>query len=73
MIDWFTKKNTDSCCTKLFTDGHWMPSLTGDMVQWMKLGSYKKFNMNPISIETMIKKVDLLEGSIDRMMNKDAV
>lgn len=39
----------------------------------MKLGSYKEFDMRPIAIETMIRKVDLLEGVIDRLMNKTAV
>ena len=29
--------------------------------------------MRPCAIESMIRKVDLLEGVIDRLMNKDAV
>lgn len=39
----------------------------------MKLGSYCEFNMRPIAIETMVRKVDLLEGLIDRLMNKSTV
>lgn len=39
----------------------------------MKLGSYIEFNMNPIANETLIRKVDKLEGVIDRLMNQDAV
>jgi len=43
------------------------------MVQWMKLGSYCEFDMRPIANETMIRKVAMLEGVIDRLMNSDAV
>lgn len=43
------------------------------MIQWMKLGTYNEFDMNNISNETMIRKVDFLEGVIDRLMNKTAV
>ena len=43
------------------------------MIQWMKIGKYEEFDMRPIAIETMIRKVDLLEGLIDRLMNKSAV
>ena len=39
----------------------------------MKLGTYVEFNMNPIANETLIRKVDKLEGVIDRLMNQDAV
>lgn len=39
----------------------------------MKLGTYVEFNMNPIANESLIRKVDKLEGVIDRLMNKDAV
>ena len=46
--------------------------MTGQMVQWMKLGTYNEFDMNNISNETMIRKVDFLEGVIDRLMNSDA-
>ena len=38
----------------------------------MKLGTYVEFNMNPIANETLIRKVDKLEGVIDRLMNQDA-
>lgn len=43
------------------------------MIQWMKIGAYKEFDVKPIAIETMARKVDLLEGLIDRLMNQDAV
>lgn len=43
------------------------------MVNWMCMGSYSEFDMRPIAIETMIRKVDLLEGVIDRLMNGEAV
>ena len=39
----------------------------------MKLGSYEEFDMRDISIETMIRKVDMLEGVVDRMMSPDTV
>ena len=39
----------------------------------MKLGTYVEFNMNPIATESLIRKVDKLEGVIDRLMNQDAV
>lgn len=39
----------------------------------MKLGTYVEFNMNPIANESLIRKVDKLEGVIDRLMNQDAV
>ena len=39
----------------------------------MKLGTYVEFNMNTIANETLIRKVDKLEGVIDRLMNQDAV
>ena len=39
----------------------------------MKLGTYVEFNMNPIANETLIRKVDKLEGVIDRLRNQDAV
>lgn len=43
------------------------------MVQWMKLGTYCEFNMRPMAIETMIQKIAMLEGVIDRMMSKSTV
>lgn len=70
--NWFIKRGPDSC-TKLYDKDYWVPGLTGKMVEWMKLGSYKKFNMNPIANETMVRLVDKLEAVIDRLMNKAAV
>lgn len=70
--NWFIKRNAQSS-TELFKDGSWLPGITGEMVQWMKLGTYQEFNMRPIAIETMIRKVDMLEGVIDRLMNKTTV
>lgn len=43
------------------------------MCEWMKLGTYCEFNMRPIAIETMIRKVDALEGVIDRMVSSETV
>lgn len=43
------------------------------MLNWMKMGTYNEFNMRPIAIETMIAKVDALEGVIDRMVSPEAV
>ena len=76
--NWFIKKtsmglNYPGVSTELFKDDHWLPGLTGQMVQWMKLGKYVEFDMRPCANETMIRKVDLLEAVIDRLMNKDAV
>ena len=70
--NWFIKRNAFSS-TPLEDKDFWLPGLTGEMVKWMKLGTYSEFNMRPIAIETMIKKVDLLEGLIDRMMGADSV
>ena len=70
--NWFIKRNAYSS-TPLFDEDFWLPGLTGQMVQWMKLGTYCEFNMRPIAIETMIRKVDLLEGVIDRLISKDTV
>lgn len=70
--NWFIKRGPDSC-TKRYCKDYWVPGLTGEMVEMMKLGTYCEFPMQPIAIETMIRKVDLLEGVIDRLMNKDAV
>ena len=51
-----------------------MPGLTGQMIQWMKLGTYKEYKgVSKVGIETMIEKVEKLEAVIDRLMNKDAV
>ena len=69
---WFITRSPDKT-TKLYDTDHWLPGLTGQMVQWMKLGTYCEFNMRPIANETMVRKVDMLEGLIDRMMNKEAV
>lgn len=76
--NWFIKKTPagssyPGVSTPLFEKDYWLPGLTGQMVQWMKLGSYCEFNMRPIAIETMIKKVESLEGIIDRLMNKTEV
>lgn len=70
--NWFIKRNQWSN-TPLWDKDYWLPGLTGQMVFWMCLGNYVEFNMRPIAIETMIRKVDLLEGVIDRLMNSDAV
>ena len=70
--NWFIKRGFDSC-TKLYDKDYWVPGLTGQMVQWMKLGTYNEFNMRPIANETMIRKVDRLEAVIDRLMNASAV
>ena len=51
-----------------------MPGLTGQMIQWMKLGTYKEYKgVSQVGIETMIEKVEKLEEVIDRLMNKEAV
>ena len=51
-----------------------MPGLTGQMIQWMKLGTYNEYKgVSQVGIETMIEKVEKLEAVIDRLMNKDAV
>lgn len=70
--NWFIKRTPDSC-TKLYDKDHWVPGLTGQMVEWMKLGTYNEFNMRPIANETLIRKVDKLEAVIDRLMNQSAV
>ena len=70
--NWFIKRNAQSS-TPIEEKDYWLPGLTGKMVQWMKLGNYKEFNMRDIAIETMMRKVDLLDGVIDRMMNGDSV
>ena len=70
--NWFIKRGPDSC-TKRYDKDYWVPGLTGQMVEWMKLGSYNQFNMNPIANETSIQLVDKLEAVIDRLMNKAAV
>lgn len=70
--NWFINRDYESS-TQLSTGDHWLPGLTGQMVEWMKLGTYKEFNMRPIAIETMVRKVDALEGVIDRLMSSDAV
>lgn len=76
--NWFIKKTPagskyPGVQTPLYEKDHWLPGLTGEMVKWMKTGSYCEFNVRPISIETMTRKVDLLEGLIDRLMNKTEV
>ena len=70
--NWFIKRNQWSS-TPLFDEDFWVPGLTGQMVQWMKLGTYVEYNMRPIAIETMIRKVAMLEGVIDRLISKAAV
>ena len=71
--NWFIKRNSFSN-TPLFKEDYWLPGLTGQMVQWMKLGKYvEATQVRSISNETMARKVDLLEGVIDRLMNSDAV
>lgn len=71
--NWFIKRNSYSN-TELFKEDHWMPGLTGQMIQWMKLGTYTEYKgVSQVGIETMIEKVEKLEEVIDRLMNKDAV
>lgn len=70
--NWFIKRNAYSS-TPLQDEDYWLPGLTGTMVQWMKLGSYSEFDMRPVAIETMMRKVDMLEGVIDRMMSPDTI
>ena len=70
--NWFIKRNAYSS-TKLYDEDYWVPGLTGQMIEWMKLGTYNEFCMNNISNETMVRKVDLLEGVIDRLMSKSTV
>ena len=43
------------------------------MVRWMCIGEYRKFDMRDIAIETMIKKVDMLEGVVDRLISAESV
>jgi hypothetical protein len=69
---WFIEKHPYSA-TMLYINNYWVPGLTGQMIEWMKLGSYKEFDMKPIANETMVRLVDKLEGVIDRLMNKAAV
>ena len=70
--NWFIQK-TCAVPTTLYKQDHWLPDLAGQMCQWMKLGTYKEFNMRPIGIEQMVKKVDALEGVIDRMVSSETV
>ena len=70
--NWFIEKTSDSC-TPLYSGDYWVPGLTGQMMEWMCLGVYCEFPMQPIANETMIRLVDKLEGVIDRLMNKEAV
>ena len=70
--NWFIKRNSWSC-TPLYDEDYWTPGLTGKMIQWMKLGSYCEFDMRDIAIETMIRKVNKLEGIIDRLMSGTTV
>ena len=66
--NWFINK-TCAIPTVLHDNDYWLPDLAGEMVSWMKMGTYVEFNMRPIGIETMIRKVDALEGVIDRMVS----
>ena len=44
------------------------------MVQWMKMGNYVEYEgVRDVANETSIRKVDLLEGVIDRLISSDAV
>ena len=70
--NWFIHHGLD-LFTGLYINNYWVPGLTGQMVEWMKLGTYNEFNMRPIANETLIRKVDKLEGVIDRLMNQAAV
>ena len=70
--NWFIYGGCDSK-TKLYDKDYWVPGLTGQMMEWMKLGTYEEFNMRPIANETIIRKIDLLEAVIDRLVNAEAV
>ena len=70
--NWFIKRNQWSC-TPLEDKDFWTPGITGMMIQWMKMGSYCEFNMKPIANERMIRKLDLLESVIDRLVSKSTV
>ena len=70
--NWFIKRNAFSN-TQLYSKDYWMPGITGQMINWMKLGNYNEFPMNNLSNETMIRNVDKLEGVIDRLMSKSTV
>ena len=64
--NWFIEK---SCAkpTNLFPQDHWLPELAGQMCQWMKMGTYNLFNMQPIAIET-IKNQPMIAKIIIVMM-----
>lgn len=71
--DWFIQGNPYST-TPLHPFDHWLPGLTGQMVNWMSLGTYcEAVQVNQVSNETMIERIDKLEGLIDRLMNSSAV
>ena len=70
--NWFINRNSYSI-TNVEMKDHWLPGLTGKMVKWMKVGEYEEFNVKPIAIETMIRKVDMLEAVIDRLMSPETV
>ena len=71
--NWFIDRGPDSF-TNLYDKDYWVPGLTGQMVQWMKLGIYVEYcGVKSIANEASIRLVDKLEGVIDRLMNKVAV
>lgn len=70
--NWFVSGSSESA-TKLWDEDHWLPGLTGKMVSWMKLGKYKEFDMRPIANGVSIRRVDLMEERIDRLVNSGAV
>ena len=71
--NWFIF-GTNVWVTPLWDRAHWLPGQCGEMINWMKIGNAMPHTQSDaIGIETMIEKVDKLEGIIDRMMNKEAV
>ena len=70
--NWFIKRNSYSN-TQLHEQDYWVSGITGQMVEWMKLGTYNEFDMRPIANETEVRLVDKLEAVIDRLMTKAAV
>ena len=70
-MEWYL--NSAQSKTGLHDKDYWLPNLTGEMVKWMKMGSYQKFDNSAIGAETIIRKIDKLEGVIDRLMSEEAV
>ena len=70
---WFIRGDSYAT-TKLYDNDYWVPGLTGVMISWMKTGQYQEWlGLKEVVDETMIRKIDLLEATIDRLMNEDSV